>query len=552
MENYLDFEEDLLSKEIYAWEHSGGEKGQIYTKPEIVELMLKVIGLWDIDVQGEFRVLEPSCGEGEFVCALIERMLLPCDSRPPVEGILSKILAIDLVESSLNVAKEKANAILCKFGYSDEERVILTNSWFRKADFLLEQIDGGFTHVIGNPPYVRVESIPKRLLDEYRRRFEVMTDRADLYIPFFEKSLKLLSNGGALSFVCTDRWTKNIYGKKLRQLVSDSYNLEVYIDLYGVDVFESEVLAYPAITQIRREKNLDSIVVHGKDLDKYGVDELLSCIGGGGSTFAKRRGIVNGEAPWLLGSPDQINLIRRIEAQFPMMEDCGCKVYIGTATGANKVFIVEKNSVDIEDSRLIPVITASEIKDGIIKWSGKYIIYTHDDSGVIDLEGFPKLKRYLNRHRAALSKRHVALNDKPRWFKTIDRIYPSRALAPKLLIPDIGSEVIAVYDEGRFQPNNSIYFIGSESWDLYALKTVLLSDITKLFLVAYSTKIANGFLRFQAQHLRKLRLPSWSSVTDELRGALIEAGRENNRLIYNDLVCRLYQLTDNERAILGV
>jgi methylase of polypeptide subunit release factors len=66
--------------------------------------------------------------------------------------------------------------------------------------------------VIGNPPYVRQELIPEALLTEYRARFETLYDRADLYVPFIERSLSLLRAGGALGFICSDRWMKNKYG----------------------------------------------------------------------------------------------------------------------------------------------------------------------------------------------------------------------------------------------------------------------------------------------------------------------------------------------------
>jgi hypothetical protein len=34
-------------------------------------------------------------------------------------------------------------------------------------------------------------------------------DRADLYDPFIERSLRLLTDSGRLGFICADRWMKN-------------------------------------------------------------------------------------------------------------------------------------------------------------------------------------------------------------------------------------------------------------------------------------------------------------------------------------------------------
>ncbi|WP_410572666.1 Eco57I restriction-modification methylase domain-containing protein, partial [Bacillus sp. SIMBA_031] len=81
-----------------------------------------------------------------------------------------------------------------------------------------------------------------------------MGDRADLYVPFFEKSLSLLENDGKLCFICTDRWTKNKYGRRLRKLISEKFSFDLFVDLYGSDAFKTKVLTYPAITLIRNRR----------------------------------------------------------------------------------------------------------------------------------------------------------------------------------------------------------------------------------------------------------------------------------------------------------
>jgi len=213
MQNAFKFEEDQLIKEVSYWEHSDSDKGQIYTRSEVVDFMLNAIGLKDGEDLQDARILEPSCGEGEFVIAIAERLIKHPKRKPDISQLLGKVLAIDLVGASVEIAKSKIRELLVDAGYPARDTKQLLEDWFLTTDFLLEDIESNFTHVIGNPPYVRVENIPKGLLSEYRRRFSTMTDRADLYVPFFEKSLSLLVDRGKLSFICTDRWTKNTYGK---------------------------------------------------------------------------------------------------------------------------------------------------------------------------------------------------------------------------------------------------------------------------------------------------------------------------------------------------
>lgn len=72
-------------------------------------------------------------------------------------------------------------------GVTPVECSALCDRWLRQGDFLLVPFEPNFTHVIGNPPYVRQELIPDVLMAEYRWRFETSSDRADIYVPFIER-----------------------------------------------------------------------------------------------------------------------------------------------------------------------------------------------------------------------------------------------------------------------------------------------------------------------------------------------------------------------------
>jgi hypothetical protein len=261
------------------------------------------------------------------------------------------------------------------------------------------------------------------------------------------------------------------------------------------------------------------------------------------------KNIVNGSNPWLFGQFEKIALINKLEKEYPLLESVGCKVHIGIATGANNIFIID-GANNIEATRLVPVITASELRKGTINWKGRYLVNTYDRKGVISLKHYPKLENYLNSHKEQLSKRYIARKNKSNWFKTIDRIYIERLKQEKLLIPDISNNPVVIYDKGTYQPNNSIYYIFSNEWNLQALRVILLSDITKLFLSNYSTKIANGYLRFQAQHLRKLRIPMWSSINNDLKQRIINAGTSNDIENFTQLAAEIYGLNKYERKLL--
>lgn len=546
IENHLD---------SLAWGASDEEKGEVFTNPDIVNFMLKTSGINNAINAKSVRILEPSCGQGEFVIAIAKLLVANITDNQEhysVDFIKGMVQAFDISSENIAIAKQKTNEVLLK-ALTVEEANSIVESWFYHGDFLLTDISTCFSHVIGNPPYVRIENIPPSLLSAYRLRYHTMKERADLYIAFYQKCLELLEVKGVLSFICTDRWTKNSYGSSLRRFISASYQLDLYVDLYGQSAFQSDVLTYPAITQISRQNHKSTIILHNPEIDSKLSESVYLVLSGQDKSLHKlteRKDIIENDKPWLFGSVDELNLIKRLERDFPTMEDVGCKVYIGAATGNNKVYIVG-DDVALEPSRKVPLVTATDIRSGTLVHSGKFIVNTYDENGVVKLTDFPMLQEYLTQHKEVLQKRHVAKKSPHHWFKTIDRVYPERATQEKLLIPDIKSKLTTVYDPGQYHPNNSIYYICSSDWDIRALQGVLISGIGQLFVENYSTKVAGGNLRFQAQHLRRICLPRWENVDSDLATALSEVAINNDIEKSILLTSQLYKLNKQEQQLLG-
>ena len=73
-------------------------------------------------------------------------------------------------------------------------------------------------------------------------------------------------------------------------------------------------------------------------------------------------------------------------------------------------------------------------------------------------------------------------------------------------------------DDGEFYPHHNLYFVTSTVWDLEVLGGLLLSEVANLFVGAYCVKMRGGCYRFQAQYLRRIRVPdpaTWVSVNAE-------------------------------------
>lgn len=541
--------------------HVSEERGAVFTRSEVVEFILDLVGYAAKNPLQKRRILEPSFGNGSFLLCIIDRLLASWHlhrkrTSDIFDDLSEAIRAVELDEKSFEETRISVVKRLQEEGIPSPTSLRLVNKWLVHGDFLLENLDGPFDCVVGNPPYVRQECIPYHLLVEYRRRFKTIFDRADLYVPFIEHSLSLLRKGGVLGFICSDRWMKNRYGGPLREFISSGYHLKVYVDMVDTDAFHSDVSAYPAITIISRSTPGATRIAHRPDVDEKILSsvskELLAEDIKKGSSVREIVGVVNGGEPWLLDSPDQMALIRRIEDQYPLLEQTGCRVGIGVATGADKVFIGDFESLDVEADRKLPLVGTHDIQSGEILWKGRGVINPfREDGGLVDLNDYPRLGRYLNEHKERISGRHCAQMAPSNWYRTIDRIWPELTYVPKLLIPDIKGEANVVFESGKFYPHHNIYYIMSESWNLKALQAVLLSSITRLFITTYSTKMRGGYLRFQAQYLRRIRVPYWKDVPEHIRKGLIEAANNRDTDSCNESTFDLYNLNKEERDLVG-
>lgn len=536
-------------------------RGAIFTRIEVVDFILDLVGYVTSEPLHHRRILEPSFGEGDFLLPLVERLL--CTWRENGGNVSSAgselgeaIRGVELHRETFVLTRKTVVNRLIKEGISASVSSELADQWLIQGDFLLERQNARFDFVVGNPPYVRQELIPAPLLSEYRRRYQTMYDRSDLYIPFIERSLSLLDEGGTLGFICADRWMKNRYGGPLREFISRNFHLKAYVDMVDTNAFHSDVSAYPAITIIEKTKTGATRIAYRPKIEAKTLSAVAAEIRAEAlpknSSVREMVGMVSGSEPWLLESSDQMSLIRRIESQFSALEQVGCKVGIGVATGADKAFIGNFESLDVEPDRKLPLVATRDIQSGEVVWQGQGVINPFaDDGGLVDLRDYPRLADYLEERRSVIAKRHCAQKAPSNWYRTIDRIWPELTSKPKLLIPDIKGEAHIVFEPGELYPHHNLYYIVSDTWELRALQAVLLSSIAKLFVATYSTKMRGGYLRFQAQYLRRIRIPFWQDVSENLRPELIHAATTRDLDACNRAVFKLYKLNQEERSALG-
>jgi len=521
-------------------EEAMGEHGEVFTRRWVVDLILDLAGYTPERDLTRLRALEPACGSGAFLVPMIERLIASAARRDrPVADLTDCIRAFDLLASNAASSRHAVRDLLIELSVDELTASRLSEIWIEQRDFLLSPPDDRtFDVVVGNPPYIRLEAVPRERSEAYRRACETMGGRADVYVGFYEHGIHALREAGALAFICADRWMRNAYGAKLRELITSGWSVDAVISMTGVDAFEEEVDAYPAITLIRRATQIGGpVVIEGTaDLDGDAAEEIRDFAvsteahrRGRGFRAARLHGWFEGQAGWPKGSPEQLAVLADLEAAFPTLEDraTGTRVGIGIATGADRVYIV-RDPAAVEPERLLPLAKPRDIATGEVVWSGSYLVNPWDADGLVALEDWPRLAAYLGGHEAELRRRHTARSG--RWHKTIDRVIEGLVDHPKLYLPDFKEATFPVFDRGRTYPHHNLYWVTSEEWDLSVLGGLLLSDIANLFIEAYSVRMRGGFLRFQAQYLRRIRLPRLVDVGPSASAALAAAfaGRDRD------------------------
>ncbi len=527
--------------------------GEVFTKPWVVNLILDLAGyVPDVDL-GSRVAIEPACGSGAFLVPMVRRLSSSCRFiGRDLASTSDAIYATDVQIANVQASKAAVQAALVEEGWSEKVGGLLADSWIHHDDFLLGQdLTDSADYVLGNPPYVRLEDVPTERRAAYQRACPTMGGRADLYVGFFEIGLRALRDNGRLAFICADRWMRNSYGRHLRSLVASDFAVETIVTMHDVDAFEEPVAAYPAVTVLSRKRQEG--VIRADTNVSFGAKDAQVL----GSWVARRRSTTkttrafsaaelpswfSGEASWPDGSPGQLLLLADLEARFPSIEETGAQVGIGIATGADSIFVTTDSEL-VEDDRLQPLAMVRDTTSGHYEWSGHYLVNPWGlDRGLVDLDQFPKMRDYFAESAELIRRRHIARKRPQHWYRTIDGFNPSLVAKPKLLLPDMKVTMAPVLEPGGHYPHHNLYYVISDSWPLETLGGLLLSRVAEFFIRSYAVKMRGGTLRFQAQYLRRIRVPALESLCDSTRIELGNAFEERDVEKATGLALRAYGL----------
>lgn len=536
---------------------SAVEHGEVFTRAWVVELILDLLGYTAEKDLSDLRLVEPACGSGAFLAIVASRISASCRRHDrPITDAATAVRAFDLLGRNVERSRSLVVEGLRQGGWDLDDARAVAVAWVKQGDYLFQSdAEKGADYVVGNPPYIRLEDVPDDRMALYRDTCSTMGGRADIYVGFYEVALRSLKPGGRLGFICADRWMRNQYGRRLRQLVTDDFSMDLALVMHDVDAFEDQVSAYPAITLISNKEQGEAVAADtnrafGSQEARHFADWYLTdgapSITTGAFQAARMPHWFPDEESWPAASPARLAVLEDLTERFRLLEDAqtGTKVGIGIATGADKVFLIKDKDL-VEQERLLPMAMVRDTTSGTLDWGGTWLVNPWTEGGgLVDLADFPRLAAYFDKYGEKLRKRYVAVKQPERWYKTIDKVDHHLTRRQKLLFPDMKLRIHPVLDEGSLYPHHNLYFIVSDVWDMRVLGGLLLSKVAGAFVEAYAVRMRGGTLRFQAQYLRKIRVPDPAMISQSDRTALAEAFDKRDVEAATEAALRVYGLAE--------
>lgn len=194
------------------------ERGAFFTPPELANAMSR----WAIRDKND-RVLEPSFGEGSFLTAAGSRLT---ELGASLDGT-SQLCGFELHQKSLDAAATK----LADAGLSAS---------LACADFMEQKPTRLFDVVIGNPPYVRFQSLESGRRAFYRSLAKTegidLSGLASLWAPFVLHAVHFLKKGGRAAFVLPAELLTVNYAAPIRSFLLQSF-ASITIETFNGRVF---------------------------------------------------------------------------------------------------------------------------------------------------------------------------------------------------------------------------------------------------------------------------------------------------------------------------
>jgi hypothetical protein len=508
------------------------------------------------DKLGKIKIIDPACGSGAFLNkagdilleihkAIHEKKYMDkMDTLAPYfdniemrrEILLNNIYGVDLNEESVEITKLSLFLKVCKKGLklpNLDNNIKCGNSLIDDPEFAGDKAfnwkeefkdifsEGGFDVLVGNPPYVRYQSI-KDIKPYLKLNYEIYTGQSDLFVYFFEKGINILKSGGLFSFISSNKFIKANYGKPLRNLILRNTFLK-YVDLTGGNIF-SDATVDPCIIIFKKYKPTENnkLVVNNE--------------------FKILQNKFNNNS-WSFNHPKILDLRDKIQTTGIKIKNISnLNIYYGIKTGYDKAFIIDKKTkdditIDKKNLEFIkPLLGGKDVSKWKINYTNKYLLYI---PWGFPIDNHVLIKKYLLKFEEKLRNRSGVKDGNFEWF-ALHRYasgYYKEFNKEKIIWSEISSKPSFTKDTNELFLLASMFFMVSENHE-YELDYILVLLNSKLLFWLFShiaSSLGGKGLRYFKQFVEQL--PIYPAPLEEQKPFIEKADKmlKINKSLQNEI-----------------
>ncbi len=192
----------------------------------------------------------------------------------------------------------------------------------------------GFDAVIGNPPYIRIQTMRDTApdtIDYYKRRYAAASKgNYDIYVLFVERGLSLLSNDGRLGMIVPHKFFNAKYGESLRRLCAAGQHLAHVVHFGDQQVFTGAT-TYTCLMFLNRAPHAECRVLK--------VEDLAAWRAGASAEEGLIRADTLSDSEWNFHIGAGIIVIDRMRRMPVRLADVANRIYQGPITSADTVYL---------------------------------------------------------------------------------------------------------------------------------------------------------------------------------------------------------------------
>ena len=420
----------------------------------------------------------------------------------------------------------------------------------------------GFDIVIGNPPYVRVQTLSHEMIDKLKIRWSTAWKRIDISTLFMELAYSLMNSQGHMCYISSNQFLATEYGRMMRKYLIEHKSLVKIVDFGDLPIFQN-ALTYVSIFFVSKQAQT---MFEYKKIDRLpftlpaNFDRILICN-------------LTDDA-WSLGAENRLSVIRKIKSTGNRLSKYA-KCWAGVITGKDDLLMYdyEEDIPYIEDAMLTPIIRAQGCNRYVYAQPSKKIFYPYKEKNnnteLIELEElkkeYPLAYTFAVKNETELKARkdsRKTFGDKKGWYGLIRFGKLSRFRKPKIVSPgEVKDNKFSLDLTGSAFSCARVFSITveDECVDIEYLLAILNSKLIEFFLHGVAPLKQGGYFSYSSSIIDAIPLiienvsqQAFTTIVDQilsLKNADPNADTTSFEKQIDQMVYKLYGLTEEEIKI---